>query len=209
MMTMKCHSRLTSLNPQSQVALLLLGGDGHDVEVRGGVAVPHGVVAPAVDAEAALHARARVQQRTPPGHVHVRVHLNELLGAVEHVDAADPGEDGEVRDGRLVAAAHVVAPRQLLVQHVQLALGLHGEAVDAVLDVHRGVVVEVAEAAADVGRGARLPEQPVHALGAAGQVRDGGQELGAVLLGQVQQDVRGLEHAQRRRHGVVHHHGDL
>ena len=55
---------------------------------------------------------------------------------------------------------------ELAVEHVELALHLHGEAVDRVFDLDRRIGVEVAEAAAEIGRAAHLPEQPVQRLGA-------------------------------------------
>ena len=52
------------------------------------------------------------------------------------------------------------------------------------------VLVEVPEAAAQVRRGAHLPEQPVHALRPALVV---GGDKGAKLLGQIEQDRRALK----------------
>jgi hypothetical protein len=95
---------------------------------------------------------------------------------------------------------------QAAVEHIQLALGFHREAVDRVFDLARRIGVEMPEAAAQVGRAAHLPEQPRQALGALPQV--GGQE-GAELLGQVQQDRAGLEHADRLRPAAVDQRRDL
>ena len=55
---------------------------------------------------------------------------------------------------------------QVPVEHVELALDLHREAVDRVFDLGRRIGVEVAEAAAQVRRAAHLPEQPRQAVGA-------------------------------------------
>ncbi len=63
-------------------------------------------------------------------------------------------------------ARQILALRQAPVEHVELALHLHREAVDRVFDLGRRVGVEVAEAAAEIGRAAHLPEQPRQAFGA-------------------------------------------
>ena len=64
----------------------------------------------------------------------------------------------------------------------------------------------MAEAAAEIGRAAHLPEQPGQALGPALAVR---RQEGAELLGEIEQDRAGLEHADRRRAAAVHQRGDL
>ena len=96
--------------------------------------------------------------------------------------------------------------RQPLVQHVQQPLRLHREAVDRVFDLDRRIGVEMPEAAADIGRAAHLPEQPRQALGARRRV---GRQEGAELLGEMDQDRAGLEHADRLRSAAIHQRGDL
>ena len=64
----------------------------------------------------------------------------------------------------------------------------------------------MAEAAADIGRAAHLPEQPGQALGARGALLR--QEL-AELLGEVHEDRAGLEDADRLRAAAVDHRRDL
>ena len=83
---------------------------------------------------------------------------------------------------------------QVTVEHVELALDLHREAVDGVFHLARRVGVEVAESAAQIGRRAHLPEQPVQRLGTAGRVL--GQE-GAEFLGKIKQDGARFEHPRR------------
>ena len=100
---------------------------------------------------------------------------------------AVPGPDRHVGD-RVVVAREVLAFRQAPVEHVELALHLHREAVDRVFDLGRRIGVEVAEAAAEVGRAAHLPEQPRQAFGAR---RGLGRQERAELLGEVQQDRAG------------------
>jgi hypothetical protein len=50
--------------------------------------------------------------------------------------------------------------RQAPIEHVQLALHLHGEAIDGVFDFGRRIGIEMPEAAAQVRGGAHLPHQP-------------------------------------------------
>jgi hypothetical protein len=64
----------------------------------------------------------------------------------------------------------------------------------------------MAEAAADIGRAAHLPEQPRQAFGAR---RDLGRQERAELLGQVHQDRAGLEDPDRLGTAAVHQRRDL
>ena len=64
----------------------------------------------------------------------------------------------------------------------------------------------MAEAAAQIGRAAHLPEQPRQAFGARGRL---GRQESAELLGQIQQDRAGLEHPDRLRAAAVHQRRDL
>ena len=88
-----------------------------------------------------------------------------------------------------------------LVEHVEQSFRFHGEAIDGVFDLHWCVGVEVAEASAEVGRAAHLPEQPGQAFGAGGGV--GGEE-GAELLGEIEQDGAGFEEADRLGAAAIH-----
>ena len=127
----------------------------------------------------------------------VRLRLEEHLGIVDVAlhDGAVPRVGGDVGDGVLVAAEEP-ALGKVAIQHVELALHLHREAVDRVLELLGGVGVEVAEAAAEV-RGV-LPicqkSQDMHSARAARLL---GQE-GIELLRQVDQDRSGFEDAGRR-----------
>ena len=133
--------------------------------------------------------------------------LQEFRGIVEPAERelAVPGPDRHVGNG-VVGAGHEFVVGQVAVQYVELALGLHGEAVDAVFDRLGRVGVEVAETAAEIGGGAHLPEQPVQAFGA--PVMVGGQKR-AELLGQVEQNGAGFEQPGRRFGVVIHHRRDL
>ena len=62
---------------------------------------------------------------------------------------------------------------------------LKSHQVDGVLDFERRVGKEMPEAAAQIGRAAHLPEQPVQAFGTFGMI--GGKER-AKLFGQIKQD---------------------
>jgi hypothetical protein len=117
------------------------------------VALRHGAVAGRADAQAALDGRAGEEGVAPAGEVGVVVQGEEGVGAVAAGEAEDPGEDGHVGDGVLVAA-HEGAVGEVLVEQVELALGLGGEAVDGVLDVDGRVDVEVPEASAQEWRAA-------------------------------------------------------
>ena len=63
---------------------------------------------------------------------------------------AVPWRCGDIGDG-VVVAAQVFAFAQAAVQHVKLALGLHGEAVDRVFEFLGRIGKEVTKAAAEVG----------------------------------------------------------
>ncbi|MEY9595195.1 hypothetical protein ABIA06_007486 [Bradyrhizobium yuanmingense] len=95
-----------------------------------------------------------------------------------------PGPHRHVGDG-VVLAREIFVVSETPVEHVELALGLHCETVDGVFDLGRRIGVEVAEAAAEIGRTAHLPEQPGHRLGAGLDVL---RQEGAELLGEVEQD---------------------
>src|SRR6202044_2068643 len=66
--------------------------------------------------------------------------------------------------------------------------------------------VEVAEAAAEIGRAAHLPEQPVQRLGTDGHVL---WEEGTKLIREIQQDRAGFEYADWLRTAAVEQCRDL
>jgi hypothetical protein len=115
----------------------------------------------AVDHAPALGGRALRDLVGPAQHMGVGVHLQEFARLVQLPlgQRAVPGPDGHVGDG-VVVAHHVAVLGQAAVQHVHLALDLHGVAVDGVLDLDGRVGIEVPEAAAQERRAAHLPEQP-------------------------------------------------
>ena len=166
------------------------------------------IIAPgAVDPTASLHGRARGNFVGPAAHVGVALHVEEL-GRLVHLvvqQRAIPGPDCHVGDAVFVAG-DVAVLGQLAVEHVELALDLHRVAVDRVLVLLRRVGVEVAEAAAEEGRAAHLPEQPVQRLGALGQVP--GQEV-AEFFREVHQDRARFEDAQLRLDAGVQQGRDL
>ena len=64
----------------------------------------------------------------------------------------------------------------------------------------------MAKAAAQVGRAAHLPEQPVHSFGACCWIR---WDQSTKLIGEIQHDGCALEQAHRLVTGTVHHGGDF
>ena len=94
----------------------------------------------------------------------------------------------------------------MTIEHIKLALGLHRETVDAVLNFDRRIGVEMAKAAAKIWRATHLPEQPRHTFGALAWVF--GDEC-AEFLGQMQHDRSGFKQALRRVAGPVHHRGNF
>jgi len=129
-----------------------------------------GLIAPgAVDPRAALYCRALGNFFGPALHVGVFLDGEELRRVIQVAahQLAVPGPYGDVGDTVLVTA-QIRAFGQAPLKDIQLALGLHGEAVDGVLDLLRRIHIEVAEAAAQVGCCAHLPEQPVECLGSCG-----------------------------------------
>jgi hypothetical protein len=155
----------------------------------------------AVDAAPALHRRARRDGRGPTLHVGVFVHRKEftrVVGLAFHHQAV-PGVNGDVGNA-VVVTRHVGPLGQVAVQHVELALDLHGEAVDGVFELLGRVGVKVAETTAQVGRRTHLPEQPIERFGARGGAL--GQQ-GTKLFGQIQQDGAGLKHARGRLGAAV------
>src|SRR5690554_3336642 len=207
------HGAKAEPNPNHRAyTLRTRGGCSYNklVEVLGGVPFGHLFVqlAPGtVDLAAALYCGPYGDLLGPAHEVGIALGIEEFGGAVHLVGhyAAIPGPDGHVGDAVLVPG-DIGVVGQLPIEHVQLTLGFHGVAVDRVLVLLRRVGVEVTEAAADEGRTAHLPEQPVEALGTTTDVL---RNEGAELVRQIQQDGAGLEQPQRRVHADVKHHQNL
>src|SRR5690606_29643374 len=198
------HGAKAEPNPNHRAyTLRTRGGCSYNklVEVLGGVPFGHLFVqlAPgAVDLAAALYRGPCGDLLGPAHEVGIALGIEELGRAVHLVGhyATIPGPDGHVGDAVLVPG-DIGVVGQLPIEHVQLTLGFHGVAVDRVLVLLRRVGVEVTEAAANEGRTAHLPEQPVEALGTTTDVL---RNEGAELVRQIQQDGAGLEQPQRRVH---------
>src|SRR5690606_4694927 len=198
------HGAKAEPNPNHRAyTLRTRGGCSYNklVEVLGGVPFGHLFVqlAPGtVDLAAALYCGPYGDLLGPAHEVGIALRIEEFGGAVHLVGhyAAIPGPDGHVGDAVLVPG-DIGVVGQLPIEYVQLTLGFHGVAVDRVLVLLRRVGVEVTEAAADEGRTAHLPEQPVEALGTTTDVL---RNEGAELVRQIQQDGAGLEQPQRRVH---------
>ena len=136
----------------------------------------------------------------PTQHVPVLLHLQELAGAIELAlrQGAVPGPNRHGRDAVFVAC-HVTRLRQMAVEDIELALDLHRIAVDRVFHLRRRIRIEMAEAAAQEGRAAQLPEQPGQPGQAFGPRRAALGQEGAELVGQVHHDRARLEHPHRLR----------
>src|ERR1700730_3301761 len=120
-----------------------------------------GLAPGAVDHASALHRRAFGDGFVPALHFFVLLYAQEFAGAVEHAlrKTAVPGPYRDVRD-RIDVAGEIFVVRHAPVEHVELTLPFHREAVEGVFDLAWRVGVEMAEAAAEIGRAAHLPEQP-------------------------------------------------
>mmetsp|Transcript_113573 Transcript_113573/g.260679 ORF Transcript_113573/g.260679 Transcript_113573/m.260679 type:complete len:295 (-) Transcript_113573:43-927(-) len=165
------------------------------------------VVSPELVHHAApLGGRPGVDLLGPAHHVLVGGYLKELRSFIQppQHQLPVPWPDCHISDSVLIAS-NVLPRSQLLVQHIQLPLGLHCEPVHCVLDFHRGVGIEVAEATAEVGGAAHLPEDPVQDLCLV-LLRV---ERIVELLRDIHENGRRLEHPSRRGGAVIHHAGDL
>mmetsp|Transcript_23318 Transcript_23318/g.68070 ORF Transcript_23318/g.68070 Transcript_23318/m.68070 type:complete len:217 (-) Transcript_23318:424-1074(-) len=118
---------------------------------------------------AAHHGLSRSDSMGPLHDVRVRLlNVKERLSITIHLTKSEnsiPRPDHDVRQGVLVSAEVRPAVLELIVQDIELALSLEGESVDRILDLHRRIVVEVAEPAAQVGPGPHLPHDPRDHLG--------------------------------------------
>src|SRR3954452_5933762 len=94
---------------------------------------------------------------------------------------AIPWPDRDIGD-RIVGARDIFAFGEAAVEDVELALGLHGVAVDRIFDLHWGVGEEMAEASAEEWRAAHLPKEPRQGFGSFRAGR--GQEF-AEFLGEI------------------------
>ena len=136
----------------------------------------------------------------------VLLHGQEFGGSIAVAqERAEPGESGHVGD-RIVAARQIFMARQMGVEDVEQPLGLHRIAVDRIFHLERGIGVEMAEAAAEEGRRAHLPHQPVERLRP--RPRLGRQER-PELLGEIDEDRAALEQADGRVLAMVQHRRDL
>src|SRR3546814_1626003 len=99
----------------------------------------------AIDHASASHRGPRQNRVGPALHVLVVLHRQELGRAVLPAfgQAAIPGEYRDVGDG-VVATGQIFVFGQAAVQHVELALDLHGVAVDGVFALDGRIRVEVA-----------------------------------------------------------------
>src|SRR6185312_16575918 len=95
---------------------------------------------------------------------------------------------------------NVLGLRQPTIQHIELALYLHREAIDGVFDLGGCISIEVPESATEVGRCAHLPEEPRQTFGTRRML--GRQEL-AKLLREIDEDGARLEHADRLRTAAI------
>ena len=59
----------------------------------------------------------------------------------------------------------------MTVQNIQLAFHLHGKTIYAIFDFERSIAVKMTKTAAQIGRTAHLPKQPIEALRALGGIR--------------------------------------
>ena len=136
----------------------------------------------------------------------VGLYLQKLTSLVQQAlgEGTVPGPNRHVGDA-VILSGQVAALREPLVQHIELALGLHGKTVDCIGDFGWRVSVKMTKAAAKIGRTAHLPEQPGQAFGTPSLA---GQE-GAKFFRQIQQDRAGLEHPDWLGSAVVHQHGNF
>mmetsp|Transcript_14551 Transcript_14551/g.57151 ORF Transcript_14551/g.57151 Transcript_14551/m.57151 type:complete len:246 (+) Transcript_14551:55-792(+) len=147
------------------------------------------ILAGRVDEKALLDSGPLTNLLNPGSDILVPGEAQQLLGIVEDGNAAHPREPRNVSNG-IVVASDVGPVGEVLVEHVEQALRLLCVALDAVLDLLRRILEEVAELA-KVRRCALQEEEPVQSLHSRRALR---QQLGVVLLCQVKEDVARLEH---------------
>src|SRR6185312_16256653 len=88
----------------------------------------------------------------------------------------------------------------------ELPLHLHGESIDGVFNLRRRVGVEMSKAAAEIRRASHLPEQPGQTFGSLRRLL---RHESTELLGKVEQDRAGFEHADRLLSAAIHERGNL
>ncbi len=125
----------------------------------------------AVNDTAAFHRRTVRHIFRPALHVGVFFCIQELGGIIDVAErhAAKPRPDGHIGDGVLFTC-HVTPARQLLIQNIKQTFGFHREAVDRVLNLHRRIIVEVAETATEKRCRALQPEKPVERFSTARRI---------------------------------------
>mmetsp|Transcript_22690 Transcript_22690/g.53808 ORF Transcript_22690/g.53808 Transcript_22690/m.53808 type:complete len:228 (+) Transcript_22690:78-761(+) len=174
-----------------------------------GMAFSDRIRSPSIHTNSSLDCLPCFQSVQPSLNIFVLLELQKIRSFVVRAEAADPGEDGNVRD-RVFVVADVLLVFQMLVQYVNDTLGLHRETIDGVLDLDRGVFVKVSETASEVRRGPHLPHKPVDAFGLFARV--GGEKL-LFLLCQIQQNRSRFEKTERLAvaigYGVIEESGDL
>ena len=92
-----------------------------------------------VDHAATLDGWALEDLLGPALHIQVTLNLQEFTGVVEMAQGqrAVPGPNRHVGN-RVVVAGQIGAVSQAAIQHIELALDLHGKAVDRILEFARG-----------------------------------------------------------------------
>src|SRR6476469_7842253 len=120
-------------------------------------------------------------------------------------ELAVPRPDPDIGD-RIIRAGDIFAVRKAAVENVELAFGFHRIAVDRIFNLYRGISEEMAEAAAQEGRTAHLPEEPGERLG---PLRTRSRQELAELLRQVDQDCSGFEDSDRLGAATVDERRDL
>src|ERR1039458_2631952 len=121
----------------------------------------------AVDHTSAPDSGSRKNGVGPALHVPVVLHAQKFRSAIRPAlrESAVPGEYRDVGD-RVVVSGKVLALTQASVEHIELPLYLHGEAVYRVFDLGGRIGIEMAKTTTEVRCAAHLPEQPVQCLGA-------------------------------------------
>jgi hypothetical protein len=149
------------------------------------------ILTPAVDAPSPLHRGTGHEGVRPAQNVSVLVARNEIDDLVGPAlnETSVPRQNRDVGDA-VVGPGDIFAIGKTTIEHIELALYFHGEAIDGVLDLEGRVDVEVPEASADIGRTAHLPEEPVEHFGASGKFP---RKQRAELFREIEQNRAGLE----------------
>mmetsp|Transcript_5290 Transcript_5290/g.10887 ORF Transcript_5290/g.10887 Transcript_5290/m.10887 type:complete len:292 (-) Transcript_5290:566-1441(-) len=154
------------------------------------------VIAPIlVDAPSPLHGGPALDRLGPSNHVGIILGDVEKFPRIGTVQVAQhqravPWEDGHVGNGIRVATNKRLVLK-LIVQHIQLSFGLHGESINGILLLFLGVDIEMTKAAAHKGSRSHLPKQPIHDFHALLR-RQKGMSSGK-LVGQIDEDTARLK----------------